>query len=95
LNKTYLIAKLNQFLLSYFTKSYIKKVIQKEAPSKIVIFHFFLVKPVLAALKELGVDIPVITVVTDPFTATRTWFMEKYMHYIVYSERIKFYAMSL
>ena len=95
LNKTYLIAKFNQFALSYFTKPYIKKVITRELPSKIVIFHFFLVKPVLAALQELWLNIPVVTVVTDPFTATRTWFLEKNMHYIVYSERIKSYAIRL
>lgn len=95
LNKTYLIAKLNQFLLSFFTKSYIKKVIKRELPKKIVVFHFFLVRPVLSALQDLWLDIPVVTIVTDPFTATRTWFMEKNMHYIVYSERIKSYAIHL
>jgi len=94
-NKQYPIAKLNQLLMSFFTKSYIKNLIQTEKPNKIVVFHFFLVKPVLKALKELWLNIPVVTIVTDPFTGTRTWFMEKNMQYIVYSERMKKYAMSL
>lgn len=94
-NKRYPIAKINQLLMSFFTKSYIKDIIKNEKPDKIVVFHFFLVKPVLKALKELWLDIPVVTVVTDPFTGTRTWFMEKNMQYIVYSERMKKYAISL
>ncbi|MEI7562255.1 MAG: hypothetical protein WCJ39_00610 [bacterium] len=53
MNKNYFIARLNQFLLSYFTKSYITKTIKQEQPDKIIIFHFFLVQPVLAALNKL------------------------------------------
>ena len=94
-NKSYPFAKLNQHLMSFFTKPYLQKLIQQERPSKIVIFHFFLVKPVLKALKELWLDIPVVTVVTDPFTGTRTRFMEKDIDYIVFSERIKHYALDL
>lgn len=94
-NKWYPVAKMHQLLMSFFAKPYIKKLIQQERPSKIVIFHFFLVKPVLKILKELWLDIPVVVVVTDPFTSTRTWFMEKNVRYIVFSKRIKTYAMSL
>lgn len=94
-NKCYPVAKAHQILLSFFTKEYIKKVITKEKPNKIVIFHFFLVMPVLETLKELWMKIPVITIVTDPFTCPRTWFMEKNMNYIVYSERVKQYARNL
>lgn len=81
--------------MSFFTKSYIKKLIQTEKPDKIVVFHFFLVKPVKKALKKLWLDIPVVTIVTDPFTGTRTRFMEKDVQYIVYSERMQRYAMRL
>gem|GEM_PF-7114326 len=52
-NKRFPIAKLHQLLMSFFTKSYIKKLIQTEKPDKIVVFHFFLVKPVKKALKKL------------------------------------------
>jgi processive 1,2-diacylglycerol beta-glucosyltransferase/1,2-diacylglycerol 3-beta-galactosyltransferase len=70
-------------------KPYLKKRITEERPAKIVIFHFFLIAPVLDILKELRYDIPVITVVTDPFTAHPLWFQREQERYIVFSERLK------
>jgi UDP-N-acetylglucosamine:LPS N-acetylglucosamine transferase len=95
LNKCYPMTKIHQNILALAIKSHIKDIILQEKPNKIVVFHFLLIKPVQQALKELGLDIPVVTIVTDPFTGTRTRFMEKNMKYIVYSERMKLYAMSL
>ena len=72
-----------------FMKPYLKRRIEDERPAKIVIFHFFLIAPVLDILKELRYDIPVITVVTDPFTAHPLWFQREQERYIVFSERLK------
>ena len=90
-NKIFFIAKFNQILLSLFVQTYIKKVILEYKPKKIVVFHFFLVKPVKDMLKQLNLDIPVITIVTDPFNIARLWSLERDMKYIVYSERAKNY----
>lgn len=81
--------------MSFFTKSYIRKLIATQKPTKIVVFHFFLIRPVRQALKELWLSIPVVNIVTDPFTGTRTWFTEKDIRHVVYSERMKKYAMNL
>jgi processive 1,2-diacylglycerol beta-glucosyltransferase/1,2-diacylglycerol 3-beta-galactosyltransferase len=88
-NKFSLIRYCNVALASFFMKPYLKKRIDEERPAKIVIFHFFLIAPVLNILKELGYDIPVITIVTDPFTAHPLWFQQEQKRYIVFSERLK------
>jgi len=88
-NKFSLIRHCNATLSGFFMKPYLKKRIDKERPAKIVIFHFFLIAPVLDILKELQYDIPVITVVTDPFTAHPLWFQREQERYIVFSERLK------
>jgi processive 1,2-diacylglycerol beta-glucosyltransferase/1,2-diacylglycerol 3-beta-galactosyltransferase len=75
-------------------KPYLKKRIDEERPAKIVIFHFFLIAPVLDILKELHYDIPVITIVTDPFTAHPLWFQREQEQYIVFSERLKEYCIQ-
>jgi processive 1,2-diacylglycerol beta-glucosyltransferase/1,2-diacylglycerol 3-beta-galactosyltransferase len=88
-NKFSLIRHCNATMSGFFMKPYLKKRIAEERPAKIVIFHFFLIAPVLDILKELQYDIPVITVVTDPFTAHPLWFQREQEQYIVFSERLK------
>lgn len=92
LNKIIGIAKYNSLLVSERIKPYLKEKILNEKPCKIVIFHFFLIKPVYDILGEENLDIPVITVVTDPFIAHPIWFLEKKQNMIVFSERLKNYA---
>jgi UDP-N-acetylglucosamine:LPS N-acetylglucosamine transferase len=88
-NKISLIRHINATISGFFMKPYLKKRIDKERPAKIVIFHFFLIAPVMDILKELRYDVPVITVVTDPFTAHPLWFQREQERYIVFSERLK------
>ena len=88
-NKYPLIRHSNAAMTGFFMKPYLKKRIDEERPAKIVIFHFFLIAPVLDILKELHYDIPVITIVTDPFTAHPLWFQRDQKRYIVFSERLK------
>jgi UDP-N-acetylglucosamine:LPS N-acetylglucosamine transferase len=79
---------------SSFVKPYVRKRIIEEQPSKIVIFHFLLIAPVYQILKELGLSIPVFTVITDPFTAHPLWFQTKQQRFIVFSERLKQYCLK-
>lgn len=92
LNKIIGIAKYNSLLVSERIKPYLKEKILNEKPCKIVIFHFFLIKPVYDILQENKLNIPVITVVTDPFIAHPIWFLEKKQNLIVFSQRLKSYA---
>jgi len=79
---------------NFFIKPYLKKRIDRERPAKIVIFHFFLIAPVIDILRELQYNIPVIIVVTDPFTAHPLWFLRPQQSYIVFSERLKTYCVE-
>ncbi len=89
INKFPPIGYFNVAMANYFIKPYIKKRIREERPSKIVIFHFFLIRPVYQALKELGLNLPVVTVVTDPYTAHPLWFQRTQQQFILFSERLK------
>ncbi|MCU7491754.1 MAG: hypothetical protein HF300_05705 [Ignavibacteria bacterium] len=94
LNKIIGIAKYNSLLVSDRIKPYLKEKILNEKPCKIVIFHFFLIKPVYDILQENKLDIPVVTVVTDPYIAHPIWFLNKQQTMIVFSQQLKNYALK-
>jgi len=89
INKIHWIAKLTAFLISLFIKPHLEKQIMEQNPSKLVIFHFFLIKPVLQIVRKNKLNIPVIVVVTDPYTAHPFWFLDKSPEFIVFSEELK------
>ena len=89
LNKIKPIGKLTAFLVTHFIKGGIEKEILENKPDKIVIFHFFIIQPVFEILKKHNLNIPVITVVTDPFTAHPIWFLNKDQKFIVFSEMLR------
>ncbi len=93
-NKFPPIGYFNVAMANFYIKPYIKKIIAAERPAKIVVFHFFLIAPVYQVLKELGLDIPVITVITDPFTAHPLWFQRNEQQFVVFSERLKKYCLK-
>ena len=83
------ISWLSALIVGHFVKPYIETQILEKQARKIVIFHFFLVKPVFEILKKHNLDIPVITVVTDPFTAHPIWFLRKNQQFVVFSNDLK------
>jgi len=93
-NKLSMFAKYNSTLVSGRVIPYIKQQILNEKPDKIVIFHFFLIKPVYAIIKKAKLNIPVITVVTDPYSAHPVWFLNKKQKMVVFSEQVKQYAIT-
>jgi len=88
-NKRRPIAKTNQVLLSWFLKSDMKKLLLQHKPTHVVILHFFLVRPMVKAIKELWLDIPITTIITDPFTIHKLRSLDKKMNYVVFSDRAK------
>ncbi len=88
-NKIKLFARISCFIVSKSSVKFIKKRILEEKPEKIVVLHFFLIEPVYEAVKKLKLDIPVFTIVTDPFTAHPMWFLRKNQRFIVFSEKLK------
>ena len=89
LHKIKQVSRLTAFLVSYFVKPGIERQILETIPKKIVVFHFFLIKPVFEIIKEHNLNIPVITVVTDPFTAHPMWFLHENQNYVVFSDILK------
>jgi len=88
-HKINLVAKVVSRFISFFVKPFLKDVISSLKPDKIIIFHFFLIEPTFAAINELGIRIPILTVVTDPYTAHPLWFLKKNQNFIVFSHRLK------
>ncbi|HCT29493.1 MAG TPA: hypothetical protein DIW31_01890 [Bacteroidales bacterium] len=83
------IAHLSGWLVSKFVTPILERRILADKPDKIVIFHFFLIKPINEILKRNNLNIPMLTVVTDPFTAHPIWFLDKTQNFIVFSQQLK------
>jgi UDP-N-acetylglucosamine:LPS N-acetylglucosamine transferase len=95
INKFRLMAWINASIISFFTKDYINEVIQNEQPSRIIIFHFFMIKPVYDVLSKNNLHIKTNTVVTDPFTAHPLWFLKKDQDFVIFSSRLKNHCLSI
>lgn len=97
---SYEISKLSPIMKSHietFSKistDYIAEYIQSLNITKIVVLHFFLAKPSRDAVERLGLTIPIITIVMDPFTTHPMWFYQKEGPFIVFSERMKRWAIE-
>jgi UDP-N-acetylglucosamine:LPS N-acetylglucosamine transferase len=89
LHKIIIVSRFTASIVSYFIRPVIEKQILEIRPKKIVLFHFFLIKPVFEIVQKHDLDIPVITVVTDPFTAHPIWFLQKGQNFIVFSELLR------
>lgn len=89
LNKIPIFGKLTCFSVAAYMKKYLEEVIISENPDKILIFHFFLIQPVLKILSRHKLNIEVQTVVTDPFTPHPMWFMWEKLNFIVFSRELK------
>ncbi|TFG64742.1 MAG: hypothetical protein E4H36_02120 [Spirochaetales bacterium] len=87
-----------QNLWNYLTYLVIRKnlsaFLRDRNITKLVLFHFLLIKPVRYVLSDLGLSTPVITVVTDPFTAHPMWFSQKTMQTVVFSGRLKSWCVN-
>src|ERR1035437_7784028 len=66
---------INDMILASSITPYLEKRILQDIPEKIIIFHFFLIRPVYGIIKRNKLKIPIFTVVTDPFTAHPFWFI--------------------
>lgn len=86
---------INDIILKHSIVPYLEKKILSDKPEKIIIFHFFLIRPVYNIIKKHKLNIKVFTVVTDPFTAHPFWFVDKKQTFILFSERLKKHALKL
>jgi 1,2-diacylglycerol 3-beta-galactosyltransferase len=91
-NKIPVAARLLTWMISLFIIPQLERYIIKKNPEHIVIFHFFLIRPVMKIIGKYGFQIPVTVVVTDPFTAHPIWFLDKRPGFIVFSNKMKDYS---
>ena len=89
INKIPIVAWISCLLVAPFMSKHLEEVISKEQPDKIVIFHFFCIIPIYRILKKRKLSIPVITVITDPFTPHTMWFLLKNQNFIVFSKDLE------
>lgn len=88
-HKIKIFAFITTWLLSLFIKPYLRERILNENPQKIIIFHFFLIKPVLGIIEKYKLNITPLIIVTDPFTAPPIWFLHKKGRFVVFSQELK------
>jgi processive 1,2-diacylglycerol beta-glucosyltransferase/1,2-diacylglycerol 3-beta-galactosyltransferase len=97
---SYEISKLSPIMKGHietFSKvsaDYIADCVRALSITKIVVLHFFLLQPSQEAVSRLGLRIPIITVVMDPFTTHPMWFYQKRGTFIVFSEKMKRWAVD-
>lgn len=91
-------------LCTWRTVPYLVKYIRNNDITEVVSFHFAVSPAVRSACRKISLEryrktgiykkIPVHIIVTDPYTAHRSWFLVKDALYIVFSEQLKKLAMK-
>lgn len=75
--------------LDFTTRRDLRRMLEEEQPTDIVIFHFALIKVVKWALQDLKRTPNVSVMVLDPFTPHSSWFMDPSRQHLIYSQRAK------
>lgn len=81
-----LIIKLEDKFFSRTVKNNLRKIMVEEKFDHAISLYFFLNSSLVQLAQENGLATRISCVVTDPFTAPNTWFLEKEIDYYVYSE---------
>jgi UDP-N-acetylglucosamine:LPS N-acetylglucosamine transferase len=89
IHKIKCVSKITALIISLFIKRGLNSFIQETSPDKIVIFHFFAIKPTYEIVYEKALSIPIVTVVTDPYIAHPIWFINKNQKFILFSNKLK------
>ena len=89
ISKLHLIRTFQLFNIQNVCQRHIEEEITKHQATKIVVLHFLLVRPIMNVLKKMKLNIPVLEVVTDPFTVHPFWWHHKNVKAAVFSERAK------
>ncbi len=76
------------------TAWYMRRLIRRHKVTEVVSFHFMLTPSVKSAIRQVNKNIGLTVVVTDPFSCSTAWFLEKKVTFIVASETIKKFAVE-
>lgn len=78
----------NYFVALQGTK-YLADFFRDQGITKVICLHEVLIIMARRAINRVNPSIPLITLVTDPFTAHALWFYEKKMELVVFSEKLR------
>jgi len=81
--------KFGSYLVSIHGVSHLYRFFRDNGITKVVCLHEVLINPARKAIDRLDRSIPLITVLTDPYTAHAIWFQEKNMELVVFSEKLR------
>lgn len=73
-------------VVDFFVVPSIKAKLVLDRPDMIISTHFF-ISPLVTAMKELKISIPITMIVTEPFSAPPPWFYFTDINYVVFSEQ--------
>lgn len=88
------IQRLLNMIIMPHTSWHLKNAIKEHNATDVICFHFILTPSAISAIRRLHKKINFTVVVTDPFSAPTTWFFQKDIRYIVFSERVKQFAVT-
>lgn len=77
------------FFLRFFLKPHLKKVILEKGVTKIVNFHFLLIQLLHEIIVEENLQIPLLSIITDPYSVHPFWFIRKDRPLIAFSKEAK------
>jgi len=81
--------KFGNYFVSIHGESHLARFFRDEGITKVVCVHEVLIIMARRAINRVNPSIPLITLVTDPFTAHGLWFYEKNMELVVFSEKLR------
>lgn len=87
--------QITRHLVAWNTTAHIEKLIEEHGITKVVCFHFAIAGAVNRAIRKVQnknpekPKIPFVIVVTDPFSAHPSWFLEKNADFVVFSNTLK------
>lgn len=81
--------RFGNYLVSLRGKRHLAQFFRERRVTKVVCMHEVLIIMARNALNRVDPSIPLVTVVTDPFTAHALWFYEKRTELVVFSEKLR------
>ncbi len=83
------VMRVGNYFASIHGESNLVRFLRNERITKVVCLHEVLIMMTRKAIDRVDPKIPLITLVTDPFTAHGLWFYEKNMELVVFSEKLR------
>jgi processive 1,2-diacylglycerol beta-glucosyltransferase/1,2-diacylglycerol 3-beta-galactosyltransferase len=81
--------KFGTYLVSIHGENHLYRFLRDNGITKVVCLHEVLIEVARKAIDRLDPSIPLITLVTDPYTAHAIWFYQKRTELVVFSEKLR------